>query len=179
MGQIGWEHRCLKVYGTGGQVELASDYQHVIQQRDPFLVSINDTEFNELDLGAIDDEEFSARVSFTQPLLKNRFGKLYRWPYQMAQLSTQYTTIEVYENKETFLLAAQVTYLDWVKHVALKQTLLKQKKYLQNLNNLNQKKYEAHLIDYIDVLQSNEQLQLLLQDIAFTDKELMTVCSTL
>ena len=159
----------------GGQVALTSDYQHVTQQRDPFLVPINDTEFNELDLGAADYEEHHAYVSFTQPLLKNRFGKLYQWPYQMAQLSTQYTTIEVYENKESFLLAAQVTYLNWVKYVEMKQSLLKQKTYLQELNALNEKKYELHLIDYIDVLQAKEQLQLSLQEIAFTDKELMTV----
>ena len=163
----------------GGQVAFTSDYQHVTQQRDPFLVPINDTEFNELDLGAADYEEHHAYVSFTQPLLKNRFGKLYQWPYQMAQLSTQYKIIEVYENKESFLLAAQVTYLNWVKHAALKQTLVKQKTYLHELNALNEKKYEVHLIDYIDVLQTKEQLQLSLQEIAFTDKELMTVRATL
>ena len=79
------------------------------------------------------------------------------------------------ENKESFLLAAQVTYLNWVKYVEMKQSLLKQKTYLQELNALNEKKYELHLIDYIDVLQAKEQLQLSLQEIAFTDKELMTV----
>lgn len=110
-------------------------------------------------------------VTYSHPLLRNKSGILDRLEYELAAYAIDFTEIQSRENQEDFLLNVGFGFLDWV--------------FLEEQLNINQErlrlaeeqlassrdKYEAHIIDRIDVLRQEDAQRIAKQNVVLSQSQ--------
>ncbi len=133
------------IWNTGGRLDLSltSGYTHMNS-----------------DLGLSNVYRHGVAATFTQPLLQNWKGKLDRLEYGLSGYTIDFTKMQAYENEENFMLDVAVRFLDWAYYeeeaAIRKQRLEIARRGLEQVK----KRYEANLVDRVDVLRSEDALRL-------------------
>jgi len=110
-------------------------------------------------------------ATYVQPLLQNFAGKLDRLQYELSDFTIDYTQVQVYESQENFLLDVSVRFLDWAyytREVAIRKKRLEIAK--RGLEQVN-KRYEANLVDKVDVLRSEDSVRLSEQGLVLSQSQ--------
>jgi outer membrane protein TolC len=106
-----------------------------------------------------------------QPLLQNFAGKLDRLQYELSDFTIDYTQVQVYESQENFLLEVSIRFLDWAyytREVAIRKDRLEIAK--RGLEQVN-KRFEANLVDKVDVLRSEDSVRLSEQGLVLSQSQ--------
>ncbi len=103
--------------------------------------------------------EHSIYMSYTQPLLRNFRGRLAKIPYKLREFDMEMYKLEREDKREDLIVEAAQSYIDWAwlldtKAILLERMMLAEKEY-----EMAQKKYDAHLIDEVDVLRAETTLE--------------------
>jgi len=102
---------------------------------------------------------------YSYPLLNNKKGILTRYPYNHAVQSQLSLDLQLLQSKEHFLLSVLERYMQWV----LLDTIydLTDKKYNVAFKSLNilKKKYNANLIDKLDILRQENYIRTIKQEL--------------
>lgn len=153
-----------KVWSTGGDFSI--DYSHSNQDTTP-ITSLSDQvyKYNSNTLSA----------SYSHPLLRNFAGNQTRLDYDLAVLNINTTELDTFENKENFLLEQALIFVDWV---ALHQQWLvnEQRLKLSKQDLLStQKKFNAALVEKIDVLLQQDAVRSAEQSLLLSQADLKAV----
>ena len=102
---------------------------------------------------------FSTTITVTQPLLKNSFGQLDRYPFILAKFSDKLAKIKLAEDLEELQVTLKNEYLDWqftfLASKIYKQQLQQAKKQVSLVN----KQYKRGVSEKIDLIQAKQNLQ--------------------
>ena len=149
-----------KFWKTGGR--LSASYSSVYSDQEyRTLFSGNPSELFRQQLS----------VTYSHPLLKNQNGILDRLEYELAAYAVDFSEIQSKENQEDFLLSMGFGFLDWI---FLEEQL--------NINNerlrlaeeqlaSSEDKYDAHLIDKVDVLRQEDALRIAKQNVVLSQSQ--------
>jgi outer membrane protein TolC len=110
-------------------------------------------------------------LTYSHPLLRNKSGILDRLEYELAAHTIDFTEIRSLENQEDFLLNMGTSFLDWV--------------FLEEQLNINEErlrlaeeqlassrdKYDAHLIDKVDVLRQEDAQRIAKQNVVLSQSQ--------
>ena len=110
-------------------------------------------------------------ATYVQPLLQNFAGKLDRLQYELSDYTIDYTQVQVYESQENFLLDVSMRFLDWAyytREVAIREKRLEIAK--RGLEQVN-KRFEANLVDKVDVLRSEDSVRLSEQGLVLSQSQ--------
>jgi len=104
-------------------------------------------------------------VTYSHPLLKNRSGVLDRLEFELAAFAIDFSEIRSQENQENFLLNAGIDFLDWI--FLEEQLRINNERLLLAEEQLKstREKYEAHLIDKVDVLRQEDAQRIAKQNV--------------
>jgi outer membrane protein TolC len=133
------------VWNTGGRVGLSFTSEF----------TRSDTDFG---LSTVYRHGFGA--TYTQPLLQNWKGKLDRLEYELSSYTIDYTRVQAYEDEENFLLDVSLRFLDWAYYREEATIREKRLEIAQRGLEQVQKRYEANLVDRVDVLRSEDAVRL-------------------
>jgi outer membrane protein TolC len=123
------------------------------------------------DFGVSDIYRNGVSATYVQPLLQNFSGKLDRLQYELSDFTIDYTQVQVYENQENFLLDVSIRFLDWAyytREVAIRKDRLEIAK--RGLEQVN-KRFEANLVDKVDVLRSEDSVRLSEQGLVLSQSQ--------
>jgi outer membrane protein TolC len=145
-----------KFWETGGQLSL-SFASTMIDQDLPTLSLPGDG--SELSTGVERFHEHALTVNYSQPLLRNYRGRLDQLEYSLADYTVDITELQAVENQERFLFDIGNKYLDWVLYE--EQLKIAEERLALADRQLEQStaKYEANLIDKVDVLRSEDAVR--------------------
>jgi len=110
-------------------------------------------------------------LTYSHPLLKNRGGILDRLGYDLAAYAIEFSEIQSKENQEIFLLNMGISFLDWV---FLDEQLLINKERLKLAEKefeTSKEKYNAHLIDKVDVLRQEDAQRIAKQNVVLAQSQ--------
>jgi len=140
------------IWNTGGRVDLSLTTGYTRM---------------DTDLGLSTAYRHGVAATYTQPLLQNWKGKLDRLEYELSGYTIDYTQVQAYENEENFLLDVSVRFLDWAyyrEEAAIREKRLEiARRGLEQVKN----RYEANLVDRVDVLRSEDAVRLSEQGLVF------------
>ncbi|MEA2030064.1 MAG: TolC family protein [candidate division Zixibacteria bacterium] len=107
-------------------------------------------------------------VTYSHPLLKNQGGVLDRLEYELAAFVIDFTEVQSQENQENFLLSAGISFLDWI--LMEEQLRINKERLLLAEEELKsaKEKFEAHLIDKVDVLRQEDALRIAEQNVVLS-----------
>jgi len=145
-----------KFWATGGQLSLK--FASTMTDQDlPMLIFPGGG--SGLNTGPERYYEHALSVNYSQPLLRNYRGKLDKLEYILADYTVDATELQAVENKEKFLFDIGTKYLDWVLYE--KQLTIAEERLVLAERQLEQSsdKYEANLIDKVDVLRSEDAVR--------------------
>ena len=149
-----------KFWKTGGR--LSASYSSVYSDQEyRSLFSGNPSELFRQQLS----------VTYSHPLLKNQNGILDRLEYELAAYTVDFSEIQSTENQENFLLNIGVSFLDWMfleEQLSINnERLLLAEKELAS----SKEKYDAHLIDKVDVLRQEDAQRIAMQKVVLSQSQ--------
>ncbi len=110
-------------------------------------------------------------LTYSQPLLQNRGGKLDRLNYELSKYTVESTELVALENREGLCLNLALRFLDWVllseqgrianERLSLAEEQLRQTK----------RKRAAHLVDQVDVLRAQDAVRIARQGILLIESQ--------
>ncbi len=110
-------------------------------------------------------------LTYSHPLLRNKSGVLDRLEYELAAYAIDFTEIRSTENQEDFLLNMGYGFLDWV---FLKEQLNINEERLRLAEEQlasTRDKYDAHLIDKVDVLRQEDAQRIAKQNVVLSQSQ--------
>lgn len=110
-------------------------------------------------------------LTYSHPLLRNKGGVLDRLEYELAAYAIDFTEVQSTENQEDFLLDMGFAFLDWV---LLKEQLNINEERLRLAEEQlasSRDKYDAHLIDKVDVLRQEDAQRIAKQNVVFSQSQ--------
>jgi len=145
-----------KFWVTGGQLSLS--FTSTMTDQDLPALSIPGGD-SDISTGVERFHEHALSVNYSQPLMRNYRGKLDRLEYNLADYTVDITELQALENQERFLYDIGQKYLDWVLYeeqlkIAEERLILAERQLEQSTA-----KYEANLIDKVDVLRSEDAVR--------------------
>lgn len=110
-------------------------------------------------------------VTYSHPLLKNQKGILDRLEYELAAYAVDFSEIQSIENQENFLLNIGISFLDWMfleeqLNINDERLRLAEKELASS-----KEKYEAHLIDKVDVLRQEDAQRIAMQNVVLSQSQ--------
>lgn len=110
-------------------------------------------------------------LTYSHPLLRNKSGILDRLEYELAAYAIDFTEIQSKENQENFLLNIGIGFLDWV--FLEEQLNINEERLLLADEQLEStmEKYEAHLIDRVDVLRQEDAQRIARQNVVLSQSQ--------
>ncbi|MCD6163733.1 MAG: TolC family protein [candidate division Zixibacteria bacterium] len=110
-------------------------------------------------------------LTYSHPLLKNRGGILDRLDYDLAAYAIDFSELQSKENQETFLLNMGISFLDWVFFD--RQLLINRERLELAEKELktSREKYNARLIDKVDVLRQEDAQRIAEQNVVFAQSQ--------
>lgn len=110
-------------------------------------------------------------LTYSHPLLRNQSGVLDRLEYELAEYAIDLTEIQSQENQENFLLNVGISFLDWIfleeqLHINNERLLLAEEELKSSWE-----KYEAHLIDKVDVLRQEDAQRIAKQNVVLSQSQ--------
>ena len=149
-----------KFWKTGGRLSASYSSTYADQEYRTFF-SRNTSELFR--------QQFS--ITYSHPLLRNQNGILDQFEYELATYAIDFTELQSKENQENFLLNIAFGFFDWM---FLDEQL--------NINNerlrlaeeelaSSKEKYEAHLIDKVDVLRQEDARRIAGQDVVLSQSQ--------
>lgn len=143
------------MWSTGGRLSVAADYQY------------SDLKYAELpdfgwDLstftGPTRSHQPKLTLSYSQPLLRNRGGTLDRLAADLQRFNIDITSLQSYENQESFLLQAADRFLQWV--LATEQVRISQNRFKlanEHLTQLQEKR-KMNIVEEVDLLRGQNEV---------------------
>jgi len=110
-------------------------------------------------------------LTYSHPLLRNKGGVLDRLEYELAAYAIDFNEIRSMENQEDFLLNMGFGFLDWV---FLKEQLNINEERLRLAEEQltsTRDKYDAHLIDKVDVLRQEDAQRIAKQNVVLSQSQ--------
>lgn len=111
-------------------------------------------------------------ATYSHPLLQNKGGLLDRLAYDLASYDVKIAELTSQENKESFLVAAGIRFLDWVlitEQIEItKERLSIAEKQLERI----EKKRRANLVDKVDVLRAEDTARIVRQNLMLLNTKL-------
>jgi outer membrane protein TolC len=103
--------------------------------------------------------------------LRNQSGILDRLEYDLAAYAIDFTEIQSKENQETCLLNVGISFLDWIfleeqLHINNERLRLAEEEF-----SSSKEKYEAHLIDKVDVLRQEDAQRIARQNVVLSQSQ--------
>lgn len=98
-------------------------------------------------------------VSYVQPLLQNRGGKLDRIEYELGEFNVRAARVESMENQEGFLLDAAIRFVDWALLDEQIRILERRRSYEEEQLQRTTRQRRANLVDEVDVLRGRDALK--------------------
>ena len=110
-------------------------------------------------------------ITYSHPLLKNQNGILDQLEYELAAYAVDFSEIQSTENRENFLLNIGVSFLDWV-FLEEQLSINNERLHLaeEELTS-SKKKYDAHLIDKVDVLRQEDAQRIAMQKVVLSQSQ--------
>ena len=99
-------------------------------------------------------------LSYTQPLLKNRKGRLDRFPIFQAEKRAEANQYRKKINEDAFLAMATQRYIAWALNVELLQLTQKQLDSARDQLAQTKRKYAQNLVERLDVLRAEDDVRL-------------------
>jgi hypothetical protein len=149
-----------KFWKTGGRLS-ASYYSVYVDQEYRTLFSENPSELFRQQLS----------VTYSHPLLRNQSGILDRLEYELAAYTVNFSEIQSIENQENFLLDVGISFLDWM--FLEEQTNIDDERLRLAEEELasSKQKYEAHLVDKVDVLRQEDAQRIAKQNMVLSQSQ--------
>lgn len=155
-------------WNTGGRLSLSwssdfTDQKLPVQNFiiDTFVISVGPTQLYQ-------NKVF---LTYSQPLLQNFGGDLDRLDYELSEYTIDFSELRAKENQEEFLLGLGVRFLDWV-------LLTEQRRIANDRLNLaeeelqqSKRKRAANLVERVDVLRSEDAVQIAKQNIVLIESQ--------
>lgn len=116
--------------------------------------------------------ENSVELQYSQPLLRNRGGKLSRLQYDLKAFDVDAAGIQAAENIEEFLAESISKYLDWVYLEEQKKIMSRRLGLSRREFERTQRKFNAYLVDSVDVMRSKDALNTWRQNLALVELQL-------
>ena len=110
-------------------------------------------------------------LEYSHPLLRNRGGILDRLEYELASYAIDFTEIQSKEDQENFLLNAGISFLDWIFLEEQLQINNERLRLAEKELKSSQEKYEAHLIDKVDVLRQEDARRIAKQNVVLSQSQ--------
>ena len=123
--------------------------------------------------------ENSIELQYSQPLLRNRGGKLTRLQYDLKAYDVDVAGIQASENIEDFLANAISKYLDWVYLEEQKKIISRRLGLSRKEFERTQRKFNAFLVDSADVIRSKDALNTWRQNLGLVESQLSALRSEL
>ncbi|MCP3679938.1 MAG: TolC family protein [bacterium] len=129
---------------TGTQLSIGTSYTAQMDQP-TFIPSLPD-----------DIYSLAFDISFKQPLLKNSFGLLDRYPLKLSEYKAKLATIKYQEDLEDFVVKTSFVYIKWLNSKNIKELYATQlEKAKQQLNIMN-KRASRGGAEKLDVILANQ-----------------------
>jgi len=145
-----------KLWATGGHLSL--NLTSAITDQELSTTSIPADGF-EISTGFERFHEHALSLNYTQPLLRNYRGKLDRLEYNLAEYTVDISELQSLENQERFLFDIGNKYLDWVLYEEQLKIARERLNLAERQLEQSTAKYEANLIDKVDVLRSEDAVR--------------------
>jgi len=145
-----------KFWVTGGQLSL--NLTSTMTDQDLPTLSLPG-DGSEISTGVERFHEHALSVNYSQPLLQNYRGKLDQLEYDLADYTVDITELQAVENQERFLFDIGNKYLDWVLYEEQLKIAEERLKLAERQLEQSTAKYEANLIDKVDVLRSEDAVR--------------------
>ena len=123
--------------------------------------------------------ENSIELQYSQPLLRNRGGRLTRLEYDLKAYDVDVVGIQAAENIEDFLVDTISMYLDWVYLEEQKKIVTRRLSLSRREFERTQRKFEAFLVDSADVMRSKDALNTWRQNLGLVESQLSALKSEL
>jgi len=110
-------------------------------------------------------------VTYSHPLLRNQSGILDRLEYDLAAYAIDFTEIQSKENQEEFLLGMSSGFFDWIlleEQLSINDERLR---LAEEQLASSKEKYEAHLIDKVDVLRQEDAERIAKQNVVLSQSQ--------
>ncbi|MFC1678676.1 TolC family protein [Elusimicrobiota bacterium] len=122
-----------------------------------------------LDLGPSLFYQNEAAVSYTQPLLRNRGGRLDRLSYDLGEHAVTAASREAAENQESFLLDIALRFVEWTELDERREIASERLALVRRQLATTQKKFKANLLERVEVLRSENAVRLAEQNLVLTE----------
>ncbi len=159
-----------RFWKTGGRFSLSwsSDFT---DQEIPDIVIPIPPEPIVIPAGPSNFYQNKAYLTYSQPLLQNRGGKLDRLNYELSKYTMQSAELAALENQEVFCLDLGLKFLDWVllseqSRIANERVSLAEEQLRQT-----RRKRAAHLVDQVDVLRAQDAVRIAKQGIVLIQSQ--------
>lgn len=114
-------------------------------------------------------QQFS--ITYSHPLLKNQKGILDRLEYELGAYIIDFSEIQSLENQENFLLNVGISFLDWM-FLEGQLNINNERLWLAEEELTSSKeKYDAHLIDKVDVLRQEDAHRIAMQQVVLSQSQ--------
>ncbi len=123
--------------------------------------------------------ENSLEFQYSQPLLKNRGGRLSRLQYDLKAFDVDVADIQARENIEEFLADALTKYLDWVWLEEQKAIMTRRLDLSRKELHRAQRKFKAYLVDSVDVVRAKDAVNIWMQNLGLVESRLLALRSEL
>ncbi len=123
--------------------------------------------------------ENSIELQYSQPILKDRGGKLSRLQYDLKGYDVEAADIQSKESIEEFLTDAVSKYLDWVYLTEQKRIIAKRLELSRKELTRTQRKFKAFLVDSVEVIRSKDAFNTWRQNLGLVESQLGAIRSEL
>ncbi|ASQ90263.1 hypothetical protein CHL67_04395 [Prosthecochloris sp. GSB1] len=123
--------------------------------------------------------ENSFELQYSQPLLRNRGGKLSRLQYDLKGFDIDAAEIQAKETSEEFLVDALSKYLDWVYLEEQMKIVSRRLTLSRSELDRTERKFGAYLVDSADVMRSKDAVNTWRQNLAVVETRLSALRSEL
>jgi outer membrane protein TolC len=110
-------------------------------------------------------------LTYSHPLLRNKGGVLDRLEFELSAYAIDFTEIRSVENQEDFILNMGVGFLDWVflaEQLRINEDRLR---LAEEQLASTRDKYDAHLIDKVDVLRQEDAQRIAKQNVVLSQSQ--------
>lgn len=123
--------------------------------------------------------ENSIELQYSQPILRNRGGRLTRLQYDLEAFDVDAADMQARENIEQFLADALSQYLDWVYLEEQKKIMTRRLDLSRKELRRTERKFSAYLVDSVDVIRSEDAVNTWMQNLGLVESRLSALRSEL
>jgi outer membrane protein TolC len=169
---IGAEIAVEKVFWkTGGRFNFTWSTSYTDQIIDDIVIPMPTTDII-IPVGPSRFYENRAYVTYTQPLLQNRGGRLDQLEYDLSAYTVTMLKFQVQENQENFVLRLAELFLDWTLLIEQERIAEARLKLSQEQLDQIERKRTAYLVDKLDVLRARDAVCTAEQNIVLIQSQL-------